>query len=321
MREIDRCLGLPVIAMDTAEETGITSHIVTDPVANRVIGFVVSGPNAASPKRAFLIGDVVTYGDDVVLVQALDCVRPLAQVPEITPFLIADQERLHRTAMTSDGERVGRIIDHAFDEANGQVVSYRFEPGGGGEAQVIPSSAMIVSSKGLALFHREALPVPASQEEQPAYSAVAAGVEEETRIPIHLPPERERVPVGPRAAVAEMQFHAPPPAPARRPSHPYEHEYYPAEEREAPRYAPTASDAPRDRSEADEETEEETPEAIQKFLPLLVGALVSRDIRNDTGETIIHKGEEVTRSVVEAAWRVNRLYDLYIAAQAPAQRM
>lgn len=394
MREIDRCLGLPLITLDAAEEMGRATHVVTDSVANRVIGFVASPAQGMGERRAFLYESVVNFGVDVLILDGGDSIRPLSQVPEMQPHLIAEQERLQRQAWTSDGERVGTLIDHAFDEGNAQIVSYRLLSDDGRETRIVPADGIISSSRGIALFCRGDLalsPSPSGEETSSGENSSGGGsesAEEDQSEPASIShtddeeieeSEEESVYVGAEAveassideavlegavstaeeptisahegmttaeassdAVEEAQFTA---TQAEEPTAEYRTEdEYDDQESEAERvpagatqdtvYVSGYSNGNGDGNGhshsqgsgngnghadgnvyADAEATANLSEPIRRFMPLLVGASVSRDVQDDSGEMLIAQGEAVTPRVVEAAWRTNRLYDLYIAAQ------
>lgn len=158
MRYVDRCLGLPIIALDTAEEIGITTHYVTDPTENRVIGFVVSRGNGLAEKRAYLFGDVVNFGEDMIILNSQEVLRPVSMVEEMRPHLRDDQERPHRKALTSDGQYLGTLTEFTFDERSARVLSHWLTPGSGEGGVEVPGEALVSSGDRIALLRREAIP-------------------------------------------------------------------------------------------------------------------------------------------------------------------
>ncbi|MBW3623418.1 MAG: hypothetical protein KY468_08415 [Armatimonadetes bacterium] len=159
MREIQSCIGLPLIGFDDAEQVGVATHFLSDPVHNRIVGLVISAESRLIGKKACLFSDVMEFGPDLILLHAAGAVRPLSTHAELQPFLNLHRDPLYRQAWTSDGQRLGRFTAHSFDERSAQVLSFLLEPYDE-EPFVVPHDALASSGKALALFRREALPLP-----------------------------------------------------------------------------------------------------------------------------------------------------------------
>ncbi len=164
MKLINDCLDLPLISLDTSEEIGRLTHCLTDPVANRIIGFAVTSSKWFAEPNALVFNDVAAFGVDAIIVTALDAVKPISQVATVHPFVHDGAPRLIRQAVSSDGQSLGTLTDWAFDEQSGEITQCRLE-GPNGEETWTPRASFVRTGKAVAIldpahFSSDSAPTP-----------------------------------------------------------------------------------------------------------------------------------------------------------------
>ena len=152
MKDMNDCLGLPLIALDTSDELGVVTHFITDPMEGRVVA-LASSSSPFADRQALLFTDVQAFGVDAIIVKSAQSVRPISQVNDIQSFLDDPHEKRVRRAVSSEGRNLGTLIDWSFEERSAEVVRYRLEPLNGGEPVWVPHSAFVRSGKAVVILN------------------------------------------------------------------------------------------------------------------------------------------------------------------------
>lgn len=313
MKEIQPCIGLPLIALDCAEPIGNITHFVTDPIRNRVVGLVLSEEGSLLGKKACLFEEVAVFGPDMVILDTIESVRPLSRIPELLPFLDPHRPPSFRQAWTSDGQRLGRFIEHAFDERTAQVLAFRLELIGSAEPVILSHTALVSAGKALSLFLREAVLPASAVEELPIPPATlpveeaAAPVPTEDRIFLiqgtDVQPVQEEVRMTPVEAIVEATsevMEAAEEAPVFTPMDEFYNDIRP--------FVATKSE--------NEKVRDLFHGHKEQIMPLVIGKVADREITDGEGAPIVTVGQPISRYEAETAWSHSKLYDLFLAAQS-----
>lgn len=122
-------LGLKVISVLEGKELHPVNDIIYDPALNKVTALLIDKGGWFSDARVIAIEDVQSIGEDAVIIESSDRVRPASSVNQRTANIARDDINLTKTRIITDkGTDVGTITDIFFD-SNGNVTEFEVSQG------------------------------------------------------------------------------------------------------------------------------------------------------------------------------------------------
>jgi uncharacterized protein YrrD len=115
-------LGLPLIALDTAEPVGNASGFVIDPATRRIAAVHVGGKKHSA--RFVSWEDITSFGTDAVMVANEGVVHD-SSTPLEARMAEGATDVLDKRTLTEVGDDIGEVTDVEFDAADGRIEQLR----------------------------------------------------------------------------------------------------------------------------------------------------------------------------------------------------
>jgi uncharacterized protein YrrD len=112
-------LGLEVVSLEDASVIGEVDGLIVDETANAVAGFVLD--LGIYEAKALAFSDVVSVGDDAVMIGSAQVVKPISQHDRLRDIAEREIEVSDALAITDKGNVVGVIGDYYVDPATGAL--------------------------------------------------------------------------------------------------------------------------------------------------------------------------------------------------------
>lgn len=120
MRLANELTNLPVISVDKGRQLGKVKDLYLDDQIMHATAIYLGSEGLLSQAESFIRqADVVTLGEDAVLVRNSDCVLDEAEIPELSEWKkrwVRRADLQGREVSTSGGTKIGRVGDVILDE-------------------------------------------------------------------------------------------------------------------------------------------------------------------------------------------------------------
>lgn len=136
-------LGLEVIGLDDASLLGEVDGLIVDETTKRVAGLII---DMGLYEASVLPFDRITaLGEDAVLVESAEAVRPLSQEPELEAVAQRSIQLDELLILTDGGDVVGMVGDYFVNPGDGSLAGIEIviDAEAGEETHVVPISAVV----------------------------------------------------------------------------------------------------------------------------------------------------------------------------------
>ena len=122
MIKYDEIVGMPVISSKEGKDLGRISKMAIDLKEGQVMGFLIEDKNGR--EMLLPIGNVDTYGKDVVMVASESDLRNIDDLAEMAAAIEFSGKIIRLKIITKEGENFGEIASFCFDEKSGVINHY-----------------------------------------------------------------------------------------------------------------------------------------------------------------------------------------------------
>lgn len=160
-------LNKKIVALNGDVHADHVRDLIFDPQGQRLLALLVDEGGWFHAAKVISYDRVKSIGEDAVMVDSLDAVVSVKDLPSMSEILSSDHKLIGTPLMTTEGEDLGRLADLYFDESTGHVTGYDMSGGvfadmGSGRS-FIPAAAELLLGKDVALVPPE---VARQMEEQ-----------------------------------------------------------------------------------------------------------------------------------------------------------
>jgi uncharacterized protein YrrD len=127
MIKYDEVVDMTVLSTKEGKHLGKISRIAVDLKDARVVGFLVQDRNEG--KRLLPVGNVTTYGRDVVMASSANDLEDLSNLSVMAKAAEFGEKIVGLNIVTKNGEDVGKIGAFCFDKKSGLITHYETSEG------------------------------------------------------------------------------------------------------------------------------------------------------------------------------------------------
>jgi len=120
LQKYSEVVGLPVICIDNGKKIGVIEDVIFCPGKREVKGFLLERRGCQVSKKAILLKDVLSLGNDAMVVNDCSCVTSLKKL-ELSEKLKDKGEIRGLRIYSKSGEELGIVKDVLFDYSTGFV--------------------------------------------------------------------------------------------------------------------------------------------------------------------------------------------------------
>lgn len=121
MKRASEILGLPVISADNGKKIGIIKEVLFDKNTKSVVGFLLEPKSFASRKNVVLKKDVLSLGDDALIINDEANIVNLREVDKKSITKSKNNSLIGLRVLTKKGEDLGVVKDVLFDPRFGTI--------------------------------------------------------------------------------------------------------------------------------------------------------------------------------------------------------
>lgn len=130
MKKATEILGLTVMGVREGRENGVAQDFMVDPVTKDV-KYLILKSNNGYEFRALALTDVMGIGSDYIMTATTENAKKMYESKELLEQIEKGFFLLDTTALSSNGNIMGRIVDFEVEEKTGKVGNLEMEDGTG----------------------------------------------------------------------------------------------------------------------------------------------------------------------------------------------
>lgn len=124
MMKFKNVIGLPVVCVEDGKKVGRVGDIIFSPENKSVLAIILEKKGVELCRKAVAIEDVVSLGDDAVIVNDVSCIKKVTRKEYIKN---RELQGLH--IYTKDGKELGIVKDILFDYRNATIEAFEISDG------------------------------------------------------------------------------------------------------------------------------------------------------------------------------------------------
>lgn len=128
LRKYSDVLGLPVICVDSGKKAGVIKDVVFCPKDREVRAFLLEHKGLELKKKAVLIKDLLSLGNDAAIISDSECIGDLERALD-SSMQKDEGSILGLRIFTRSGEELGTVRDVIFDWKNGRIEGFEVSDG------------------------------------------------------------------------------------------------------------------------------------------------------------------------------------------------
>jgi uncharacterized protein YrrD len=123
-------IGLKVITKNTGEQIEAVKDILYSSSDHKVHGLLLKSEGLFSNGKVILIADVLSIGENAIIIESKDALRDLSELPESLSSLAKSDNYLTETnIVTESGHELGTVSDILFNPESGLVEEFEVSQG------------------------------------------------------------------------------------------------------------------------------------------------------------------------------------------------
>lgn len=124
MQKFKNVVGLPVVCVEDGKKVGRVSDIIFSPESKGVLAIILEKKGMELCRKAIAIKDVVSLGDDAVIVSDITCIKKVTKKDFVQNRAL---QGLH--IYTKNGKDLGVVMDVIFDYQNATIEAFEISDG------------------------------------------------------------------------------------------------------------------------------------------------------------------------------------------------
>ncbi len=120
MKKATQILGLPLLGIKEGSQKGFVQDIMVDPATKKVQYLILKDAKGYS-FNALKVVDVLGAGENYITTQTIKNVTKIYESKEVGEIIEGGFFMLDTTALSNDGNIIGKVIDFTFDERKGDI--------------------------------------------------------------------------------------------------------------------------------------------------------------------------------------------------------
>lgn len=124
MQKFKKVIGLPVVCVEDGKKVGSVGDIIFSPENKGVLAIILEKKGMELCRKAIAIEDVVSLGDDAVIVSDISCIKKVTRKE-----FVKNKELQGLHIYTKDGRDLGVVKDVIFDFKNATIEALEISDG------------------------------------------------------------------------------------------------------------------------------------------------------------------------------------------------
>lgn len=121
-------LNLPVVCANSGKKAGVIKDIIFCPENKEVSAFLLEHKGLEIKKKVLRLKDILSLGDDAVIINSADCIKSLGKASYSTEFK-DEGNILGFRIFTRAGQELGIVKDVIFDWQTGRIEGFEISDG------------------------------------------------------------------------------------------------------------------------------------------------------------------------------------------------